>query len=128
MPKASTEWRIDMWKAVLPSVPRYFFLGKGYGLDANDLYMSFESAYRQGEASATSQVAGDYHNGPLTLIIPLGIWGVIGFVWFWRCLAPDLVFLLQIWTFGTQNHKQFAVGFFCRKNNLFYFCFWVVLK
>ena len=27
-------------------------------------------------------MAGDYHNGPLSVIMPLGIWGVIGFIWF----------------------------------------------
>ena len=27
-------------------------------------------------------LAGDYHNGPLSVIIPFGIWGVIAFVWF----------------------------------------------
>ena len=29
-----------------------------------------------------SIVAGDYHNGPLTLIIPFGIWGILAFLWF----------------------------------------------
>ncbi len=27
-------------------------------------------------------VAGDYHNGPLSTLIPFGIWGGITFVWF----------------------------------------------
>jgi hypothetical protein len=27
-------------------------------------------------------LAGDYHNGPLSVILPFGIWGVITFVWF----------------------------------------------
>jgi hypothetical protein len=26
-------------------------------------------------------VAGDYHNGPLSTLIPFGIWGAIGFIW-----------------------------------------------
>jgi hypothetical protein len=27
-------------------------------------------------------LAGDYHSGPLSVILPFGIWGVIAFVWF----------------------------------------------
>jgi hypothetical protein len=30
-----------------------------------------------------SAVAGDYHNGPLSVVMPFGIWGVIAFVWLW---------------------------------------------
>jgi hypothetical protein len=29
----------------------------------------------------SSMVAGDYHNGPLSTIIPLGLWGMIGLIW-----------------------------------------------
>ena len=80
---ASTEWRVGMWKSVLPLVPQYFFKGKGYGLDANDLFLTGESSYRHlDDPFAGSRLAGDYHNGPLTVIIPFGIWGVIGFGWF----------------------------------------------
>jgi hypothetical protein len=34
---------------------------------------------------------GEYHNGPLWVLVPLGIWGAIGFLWFlvagWRVLC-----------------------------------------
>ena len=78
----STEWRVEMWKEMLPEVPRYFFRGKGYNLSADDLFMSYE-AIRRGfvarwEGSAT---AGDYHSGPLSVLIPFGIWGLAAFVW-----------------------------------------------
>ncbi len=29
-----------------------------------------------------SMIAGDYHNGALSVIVPFGIWGMIAFVWF----------------------------------------------
>ena len=32
----STEWRIQMWQAVLPQVPDYLLLGKGYALSQSD--------------------------------------------------------------------------------------------
>src|SRR6266481_435165 len=37
---SSTDWRVEIWKLVLPQVPRYLIKGKGYGMDPNDLYMS----------------------------------------------------------------------------------------
>jgi hypothetical protein len=79
----STEWRIEMWKAILPDVPRYLLLGKGYSIDPNELGMAMESAYR-GLAGGYvgSSTAGDYHNGLLTIIVPFGLWGMLAFGWF----------------------------------------------
>jgi hypothetical protein len=76
----STEWRLQMWKNVLPQIPQYLWLGKGYVISANDLAMVSTAALESGSYGA--EIAGDYHNGPLSLIIPFGIFGVIAFVWF----------------------------------------------
>jgi hypothetical protein len=121
--EGSTEWRIEMWKAVLPSVPRYLILGKGYGLDASDLYMSIESTYRLGEASAASQVAGDYHNGPLTLIIPLGIWGVLGFVWFGAASLRTLYFYCKFGASELRTINNLLLASFAAKIIFFLFVF-----
>ena len=64
----------------MPQVPKYLLKGKGYALNPNDLYMVGFDPGAAGAAGAA--LAGDYHNGPLTLIIPFGIFGVIGFGWF----------------------------------------------
>jgi hypothetical protein len=80
----STIWRMELWKLVLPDVPKYFFKGKGYNMDPNEMYMAMEATRRHDDKPySTALVAGDYHNGPLSVIIPLGIFGVIAFVWFW---------------------------------------------
>ncbi len=78
----SSEWRVEMWKAVLPDVPKYLLLGKGYSLDPVDLYLTSE-ATRSGVLPSydLSIVAGDYHNGPLSVIIPFGIFGAIAVLW-----------------------------------------------
>lgn len=79
----STEWRLQMWKIVSVQIPRYFWLGKGYATSGADLYFAQQSAIR-GLASdfETCLVAGDYHSGPLTVLIPFGIWGVLAFLAF----------------------------------------------
>lgn len=81
--QSTVDWRLDIWKRVLPSVPQYLFLGKGYAIDAAELSMLSESFKRSAvDAAEAAILVGDYHNGPLSIIIPLGIFGVFGFLWF----------------------------------------------
>lgn len=78
----STEWRLEMWAEVLPEVPQYLILGKGLGINLADLDAE-RSHLNRGEGQYSgSMLAGDYHNGPLSLIIPFGLFGVAGFIWF----------------------------------------------
>ena len=79
----SSEWRWFMWKTVLPDVPKYIWLGKGFMFSGTDLYLT-EEATRRGYYSSyeTAILGGNYHNGLLSTIIPLGIWGVIGLAGF----------------------------------------------
>ncbi len=78
---ASVEWRVMMWKAMLPDLPKYFWLGKGYTIDPKDMYLT-DYAHRAGYAAAFEGaiVAGDYHSGPLSLYVPFGLPGVLAFL------------------------------------------------
>lgn len=80
----SSEWRRQIWRVAIPQIPQYLLLGKGYAISRAELNYMMDSSFGEGrrveDRSAT--IAGDYHNGPLSVIIPFGIWGVIGFVWF----------------------------------------------
>jgi O-Antigen ligase len=79
----STNWRLEMWQDVLPTVPRYLFKGKGFGVDADEMFL-IQNAQGAGYVKPYEEqmFAGNYHSGPLSLIIPLGIFGTIAFVWF----------------------------------------------
>jgi hypothetical protein len=96
--QGSTEWRIEMWKKLLPEIPQYLFKGKGYSLDPQDMYLMNESV-RRGYATSADFAAsvGDYHNGPLSIIIPFGLYGVVGFGWF---------FIAGIWVV----HRNYRYG------------------
>ena len=37
--QTSSQWRIEMWKHLLPQVPQYLLLGKGYAFNPNDISM-----------------------------------------------------------------------------------------
>jgi hypothetical protein len=114
--QTSTEWRINMWKRLLPEVPQHFFLGKGFGINPRDLeILSSEESRGQVDTLELSLMSGDYHNGLLTIIIPLGIWGVIGFGWF---LIAAIKVLLQNYRFGDPSlvhlNRFFLVYFIAR--------------
>jgi O-antigen ligase len=80
--EGSWEWRLNMWTTLVPDIPKYFFVGKGYRIDPEDLYLA-DVASQMGltDSFEASRVAGDYHSGPLSLIISFGIFGVLGFIW-----------------------------------------------
>lgn len=77
----SSEWRLQMWREVVPQVPQYLILGKGYSFSGRELAM-IQDTPRGGSGLESVELAGDYHNGPLSVIMPFGIFGAIGFLWF----------------------------------------------
>jgi len=80
--EASTDWRFRIFQAVLPEVPSHLLLGKGYSISQSD-FQSMNSAFHPiSEEDWNAAVVGDYHNGFLSVVMPFGIWGLIGFVWF----------------------------------------------
>ncbi len=84
----SWEWRVEMWKAVLPQIPQHLLLGKGFALSSRDfdLLTGTDAAIHVGSDFAEDQLmalAGGYHNGQLSVILSFGIWGVITVIWFW---------------------------------------------
>jgi hypothetical protein len=86
---ASLDFRLIVWRVVLAEeVPKYLFLGKGYNFDSTDLYLT-ELGTQRGLYTGYEwvYVSGDYHNGPLTLIVAFGIFGVLAFAAFcWGAL------------------------------------------
>jgi hypothetical protein len=124
--KASWDWRVKMWQAVLPQVPQYLWLGKGYLISPLDYNFvmgwdaSVHSAFAEDEGLA---LADDFHNGPLTIIIPLGIWGMIGFLWF--LFVATKIFYAN-YRYGLPSLKiinSFLFAYFVSKAFFFLFLF-----
>ena len=79
--RESTEWRVDMWKRLVPLISEYFWLGKGFGIDPIDLYFAQEGVRRGALRNfEPALVAGNYHNGGLSVLIGFGIFGLISFI------------------------------------------------
>ena len=80
----SSQWRFDMWNLVWQEVPDYLWLGKGYGISPMDLFLTQESVKRGFMKSyEVSLVAGDYHSGPLSVLVIFGIPGCVTLLLFW---------------------------------------------
>jgi hypothetical protein len=122
--RGSTEWRLEMWRAVVPDIPMYLLKGKGYAIDPKDLYFAQRDiSVRVMAPYETALIAGDYHNGPLSLIIPFGIWGVIGFAWF---SIASLRVLWRNFKYGDESIKNingFLLTCFLAKLFFFFFIF-----
>ncbi len=84
----STEWRVQMWEELWPEVSKHLLKGKGLGFSSAELEMTAEMQHRGMRGpQEVSELTGSYHNGPLTVLIPFGIWGAIGWLWFvWASL------------------------------------------
>jgi O-Antigen ligase len=84
----SVDWRIRMWTALLPQVPKHLLLGEGYAFSSeeyNEMMSGGVLGNTTGNFDAAQNplaLAGDYHNGMLAVILPFGIWGVLVVYWF----------------------------------------------
>jgi hypothetical protein len=110
--KFSAEWRFEMWRYLVPQIPKYLLLGKGYRIDPDELYFALLAAGSTAMASEVSMVSGDYHNGPLSTIIPLGLGGTIAFLWL---LGAGIKVLYRNYRYGDpvlRNINAFFLAFF----------------
>jgi hypothetical protein len=100
---STTEWRLQMWKEILPQVPQYLLLGKGYSFSASELAMIQDDTHRNASGLESTMLAGDYHNGGLSVIIPFGLPGMLGFLWF---LWAGIRVTYQNYQFGDPNYLR----------------------
>jgi O-Antigen ligase len=117
----STNWRLEMWQRVWPEVPKHLLLGKGYSIDPRELEMANSTTMTLGrDPFEGALVAGDYHSGPLSVIIPFGIWGMAALLWF---LAAAGKVLYRNYAYGDANLKNintFLFSYFVAKVIFFF--------
>jgi hypothetical protein len=113
---ASWDWRVRMWKAVLPEAPQYFWLGKGYKVTPLEIFLAQEAVRRNLAPDYESFIAtGLYHNGPLSVYMPFGAPGSLAFLAF---LAASMRVLYLNQKHGRQHCKtvnRFLFAFFITK-------------
>lgn len=96
--RGSSEWRLEMWRDVFRDIPKYLIKGKGYSVDPTEL--EFANYGGVGPNYTWAIISGSYHSGPLTLIIPFGIWGLGAFLWF---IMASLKYLYRNYRYGDPD-------------------------
>ena len=120
--QASKDWRIRIWQGVLPEIPRYLLLGKGYGISTFDFNQYSGTTGISGEQSF-SAISSDFHNGPISVLIPFGIWG--GIAWLWFLIATGRA-LYANYRYGPPEFKtlnSFLMASFFARCVMFFFVF-----
>jgi hypothetical protein len=122
--EASSQWRIDMWTLVLPEVPTYFWMGKGCGIDSREIELASGLSRHSLMSSQEATIrAGEYHSGPLTALIPFGIWGFTAWVWL---LIAGLRALYLNFKYGAPELKTvntFLFAYFLARTIVFFLVF-----
>jgi hypothetical protein len=114
--EGSTEWRVKMWRDLVPQIPRYLIVGKGYSFSA-------EEAFQVSRTQEGTELVGDYHNGPLSVLLIFGIPGSIGFIWL---IIAGLRVLYQNYLFGDpayHHYNIFLFAYFVSKLIIFFVVF-----
>ena len=123
---ASMEWRVEMWKQALPEVPKCLLRGRGWTYDARDFFTAVEIG-EAGNQHAGTILTGNFHNGPLSVLIPFGLYGAVALVWFW---VASLRVLHRNWKFGDpalRTVNTVLLATFAVKV-LFFLCFFGALS
>ena len=126
--EGSAEWRYKMWHDLWPQVPQYLLLGKGYAfsqlefqeyMGANSMFANSAAAQLDASQQALA-LSGDYHSGPLSTLIPFGVWGAAGMVWL---MAACLWVQYRIFKHGDPALKLVNSVMFvwCIQHVIFYF-------
>lgn len=122
--ETSSLWRFEMWQEAIKSVPTYLFRGKGYSASSQDLYMvNFAMFMGHAPSWEWALISGDYHNGPLSVIIPFGIYGVLAFGWL---LTVGTIFLYRNYKNSSPELlliNRFLFGLFVVRIFFFIFIF-----
>ncbi len=101
--EGSSEWRLRLWREVVPTIPQYLLVGKGYLIDIQAMEAAESFGNFSGNEEAKFELTSDFHNGPLSVIIPLGAFGAFGFLWF---LAAGFRVLLYNYRYGDMEYRR----------------------
>ena len=120
--QATLNWRLDMWNSLLPQIPEYLLLGKGYTINPLDyeFVMGPEASIHSTAQNDPLALAEDFHNGPISVLIPFGIWGAMAFVWF---IAVGLWVVCRNYRYGDPTLKtinSFLLAAFATRTIMFF--------
>jgi hypothetical protein len=121
--EGSQEWRLQIWRDALPTVPQYLLLGKGYAISENQLAVASSKAFHYASDFQSVDLVGNYHSGPLSVVIPFGIWGCLALIWFWIASLRALYCNYRYGDAEFRTVNVFLLAYFVSKILLFLIIF-----
>jgi hypothetical protein len=70
------DWRLELWREGIKTLPDYWLVGKGYAFSEKEA-IGVTGANQATDQIAWALVTSSYHNGPLSLLIGLGVFGLL---------------------------------------------------
>ena len=71
----TSQWRIELWRQLLAMVPDYLWVGRGMAFNASEANAAAVLASDRGTQYIYFAAVHNYHNGPLWLVLDLGVAG-----------------------------------------------------
>lgn len=71
---SSTQWRIELWKMLIPLMSDHWLIGRGFAFDPSALFLAEFSGWMRDELQI---VTHDYHSGPISMLLDLGAFGFV---------------------------------------------------
>jgi len=73
----TTRWRIEVWRQALRMLPDYWLLGRGFASEASGIHAIDNLLGLDRDQVGAALVAHNYHNGPLGVLLDLGVFGLV---------------------------------------------------
>lgn len=126
--EGSSDWRLAIWKALLPEVPQHLLLGKGFGIQIETFNeVAGNSPFRAIDPGQDPlAISSDFHSGPLSLVLCLGLWGTIAWLWFWGASLRVMYLNYKYGSPELRNINRLFFGLFIVKCLIYIFIFGAV--
>lgn len=72
----TVDWRLELWREGMKKLPNYWLVGKGYAFSEKEA-VAVSGANRATDEISWAIVTSSYHNGPISLLLGLGIFGLL---------------------------------------------------
>jgi len=74
--ESTLTWRQELWTEALKRLPRYWLIGKGYAFSGEEM-VGVVGANNPAAPLEWALISSSYHNGPISLLLGLGVFGLL---------------------------------------------------
>ncbi len=74
---STIDWRMELWGRGIQSIPKYWLIGKGYAFDSSEALAAADQTTGFHDSTEWAVVQNSYHQGILSLLVGLGLPGLV---------------------------------------------------